>query len=202
MKYPISIFLFISMFFVCSCAGLGGFPLYSGSYGSQAASRLTPVENPATGLYSYVNDLGMWVIRPKFRSAQRFRNNGLARVQIGVRYGAINMAGKVVVNPVFEHSYDVDNAITSMEKGRLRGIDLWETRDSKSGLYGYLDYYGNWFIKPQYYNARGFNDEGFAVVEVGRNRWGAIDRNNRIVIQPNFKASYEAENALRRLLGY
>ena len=34
MKYPISIFLFISMFFVCSCAGLGGFPLYSGSYGS------------------------------------------------------------------------------------------------------------------------------------------------------------------------
>ena len=46
------------------------------------------------------------------------------------------------------------------------------------------------------------NDEGFAVVEVGRNRWGAIDRNNRIVIQPNFKASYEAENALRRLLGY
>ena len=43
MKYPISIFLFISMFFVCSCAGLGGFPLYSGSYGSQAASRLTPV---------------------------------------------------------------------------------------------------------------------------------------------------------------
>ncbi|WP_410087053.1 WG repeat-containing protein, partial [Barnesiella intestinihominis] len=98
--------------------------------------------------------------------------------------------------------YDVDNAITSMEKGRLRGIDLWETRDSKSGLYGYLDYYGNWFIKPQYYNARGFNDEGFAVVEVGRNRWGAIDRNNRIVIQPNFKASYEAENALRRLLGY
>ena len=89
-----------------------------------------------------------------------------------------------------------------MEKGRLRGIDLWETCDSKSGLYGYLDYYGNWFIKPQYYNARGFNDEGFAVVEVGRNRWGAIDRNNRIVIQPNFKASYEVENALRRLLGY
>ena len=66
---------------------------------------MTPVENPATGLYGYVNDLGMWVIRPKFRSAQRFRNNGLARVQIGVRYGAINMAGKVVINPVFEHSY-------------------------------------------------------------------------------------------------
>ena len=50
MKYPISIFLFISMFFVCSCAGLGGFPLYSGSYGSQAASRLTPVENPAMSM--------------------------------------------------------------------------------------------------------------------------------------------------------
>ena len=124
MKYPISIFLFISMFFVCSCAGLGGFPLYSGSYGSQAASRLTPVENPATGLYGYVNDLGMWVIQPKFRSAQRFRNNGLARVQIGVRYGAINMAGKVVINPVFEHSYDVDNAIR------------WRREDCAESIYG------------------------------------------------------------------
>lgn len=160
----------ILVYFHVFCLFLCRFRRVSSVFGklwSQAASRLTPVENPATGLYGYVNDLGMWVIRPKFRSAQRFRNNGLARVRIGVRYGAINMAGKVVINPVFEHSYDVDNAITSMEKGRLRGIDLWETRDSKSGLYGYLDYYGNWFIKPQYYNARGFNDEGFAVVEVG-----------------------------------
>ena len=73
MKYPISIFLFISMFFVCSCAGLGGFPLYSGSYGSQAASRLTPVENPATVLYGYVNYLGMCVIRTKLRYEQLWR---------------------------------------------------------------------------------------------------------------------------------
>ena len=87
MKYPISIFLFISMFFVCSCAGLGGFPLYSGSYGSQAASRLTPVESPATGLYGYVNDLGMWVIQPKFRSAQR-SGAGANRCAVGShKYG-------------------------------------------------------------------------------------------------------------------
>ena len=137
MKYPISIFLFISMFFVCSCAGLGGFPLYSGSYGSQAASRLTPVENPATGLYGYVNDLGMWVIRPKFRSAQRFRNNGLARVQIGVRYGAINMAGRpaiprvdCTVISIIMGIGSLNRNITMHEDSTTRALPLWKSGET------------------------------------------------------------------------
>ena len=89
-----------------------------------------------------------------------------------------------------------------MGKGRMRGIELWEEQDSRTGLYGYLDYYGTWFIKPQYYRARAFNREGYAVVEMKRGQWGAIDRNNRVVIQPAFTSPYDAENALRRLMGY
>ena len=146
--------------------------------------------------------LGLWAIQPRYQSANRFGANGLARVRLGARYGAINMAGKTVINFNFSNGYDVDAAILSMGKGRMRGIELWEEQDSRTGLYGYLDYYGTWFIKPQYYRARAFNREGYAVVEMKRGQWGAIDRNNRVVIQPAFTSPYDAENALRRLMGY
>lgn len=201
MKSPILLLLLVPMTWL-SCTGIMPFSPYAGNYSSQMARRLTPVENPATGLYGYVNDLGLWVIQPRYQSANRFGANGLARVRLGARYGAINMAGKTVINFNFSNGYDVDAAILSMGKGRMRGIELWEEQDPRTGLYGYLDYYGTWFIKPQYYRARAFNREGYAVVEMKRGQWGAIDRNNRIVIQPNFTSSYDAENALRRLMGY
>ena len=194
--------LFVSMSFIVSCTGIVPFFHTGSSYSSDITRRLTAVEDPATGLYGYVNDLGFWAIQPKFQAAQNFSSNGLARVRIGYRYGAINMVGKTVINFNFTNSYDVDAAILSLAKGRLRGIELWKERDPNSGLYGFLDYYGNWFIKPQYYNARSFNRDGYAIVEVKRGRWGAIDRNNRIVVQPNFTSSYEVENALQRLMRY
>ena len=200
MKY--ALLLVISMSFAVSCTGIVPFFHRGSSYSSDVTRRLTPVEDPATGLYGYVNDLGIWVIQPRFRSAQNFQSNGLARVRLGNRFGAINMAGNTVINFNFTKSYNVDAAIVSMAKGRLRGIDLWMECDPNSELCGYLDYYGNWYIRPQYYNARAFNQDGFAVVEVKRGQWGAIDRNNRIVIQPNFSSSYEVENALHRLMRY
>lgn len=201
MKLSISLLLLIPMAWL-SCTGIMPFSPYAGSYSSRVAQRLTPVENPATGLYGYVNDLGMWAIQPRFRSAQRFSSNGLARVRLGARYGAINMAGQTVINFNFSNSYDVDHAITSMSKGRMRGVELWRECDPNSGLYGYLDYYGNWFIRPQYRNARNFNQEGYAVVEIRQGQWGAIDRNNRIVIQPTFTSPYDVDRALTRLLRY
>lgn len=201
MKLSISLLLLLPTMWL-SCTGIMPFSPYAGSYSSKVAQRLTPVENPATGLYGYVNDLGLWVIQPRFQSAQRFTSNGLARVRLGARYGAINMSGKTVVNFSFSNSYDVDAAIMSIGKGRMRGIELWKESDPRSGLYGYLDHFGNWFIKPQYRNARSFNREGYAIVEVKRGQWGAIDRNNRIVIRPTFTSSYDVEGALRRLMGY
>lgn len=100
--------------------GHHAFSPYAGGYSSKVAPRLTPVENPVTGLYGYVNE----VIQPRFQSAQRFTSNGLVRVRLGARYGAINMAGQKVINFNFSNSYDVDAAILSMGKGRMRGVEL------------------------------------------------------------------------------
>ena len=70
----------------------------------QAGRRYTPAEDPATGLYGYINDLGMWVIPPRFESVQSFGSNGMARVRLGGRYGVIDPSGQFVIPAVFSSS--------------------------------------------------------------------------------------------------
>lgn len=199
MKRLSHLFLLLPLLWSCSTAGPAVFGNTAGRLMSRTGIRYTPAENPATGLYGYVNDLGLWVIQPRFDDAQHFNDCGLARVRIGNRYGAIDPLGKWVVAAVFSNGYTVDAAIRSIDKGRLPGIELWSECDSESGLYGYLDHYGRWAIAPQYLSAHEFSSNGIAVVKVNTGRWGAIDRRGTIVIQPNFGYAYEAEAAAQRL---
>lgn len=165
----------------------------------ESISRMmTPTEDPATGLYGYLGDLGIWVIKPQFKSAQRF-SNGMARVKPGNYYGAINPLGQWVIKPVFSSSSDCDEAIGSIHKGRMAGIELWYEQDPATELYGFLNHFGEWHITPQYENVHNFDSDGFAIVKVVGGGWGAINRQNQMVIQPNFDYSYKAEDALRRL---
>ena len=164
--------------------------------------NLTAQEDPGTGLYGYLNEYGVWVIAPTFRYTTSFDTDlGLAVVQISNgRWGAIDVYAQPVIQYTFNSRYDVESAMRSIEKGRYVGIDLWEQEDPATGLWGYLDYYGNWYIQPQYRYATGMYEEGCAVVQFANELWGAIDRMNKIVVHPNFKSRYDAESALRTLL--
>lgn len=166
-----------------------------------SAASLTLAEDPGTGLYGYLNEFGLWAIAPQYRYARNFDEDmGLAIVEFGDRsYGAINTLAQVVIAPNFASSYDVESAISSMEKGRYCGIDLWVAEDKATGLYGFLNYYGQWAIAPQYLYARSMDSDGFAIVEVSKGQWGAIDRAGNMVIAPNFNSSYDVESALRKL---
>lgn len=166
-------------------------------------NNLQAVEDRGTGLYGYLNEYGAWAIAPTFAYAVDFDEDlGIAIVQPyrGGRWGAIDVYGNTVILFNFTNRYDVASAMRSMINGRYKGIDLWEEEDSGSGLWGYLDYYGNWYIQPQYKYACGMSDDGFAIVQFMDDMWGAIDRTNRIVVQPNFNSRYDAESALRTLL--
>ena len=164
--------------------------------------NLTPQEDPGTGLYGYLNEYGVWVIAPAFRYSTSFNTDlGLATVQISNgRWGAIDVYAQTVIQFSFNSRYDVDEAMNSILKGRYIGIDLWETEDPVTELWGYLDYYGNWYITPQYRYATSMSSDGFALVQMTDGLWGAIDRRNNIIVQPNFKSRYDAESALRTLL--
>ena len=159
---------------------------------------LTPTEDPATGLYGYLSDIGLWALAPQYRSAQKF-HNGMARVQVMSGYGAINPLGQWVIQPVFRWSSDCDNAMRSIIKGRMAGIELWYAQDPQTELYGFLNHFGAWHIEPQYEDVSSFDSDGFAAAKPVGGRWGIINRQNQWVIQPNFSSRYDAESALRRL---
>jgi hypothetical protein len=165
--------------------------------------NLQAQEDRGTGLYGYLNEYGQWAIAPTFAYALDFNDDlGIAVVQpySGGRWGAIDVYGNTVILFNFTSRYDVESAMRSMINGRYKGIDLWEEQDSGSELWGFLDYYGNWYIQPQYKYACAMSDDGFALVQFMDDRWGVIDRTNRIIVQPNFNSRYDAESALRNLL--
>lgn len=159
---------------------------------------LTPTEDRATGLYGYLSDIGLWALAPQYISAQKF-HNGMARVQVRSGYGAINPLGQWVIQPVFRWSTDCDNAMRSIIKGRMAGIELWYAEDPQTELYGFLNHFGAWHIEPQYEDVSSFDSDGFAAAKPVGGRWGIINRQNQWVIQPNFSSRYDAESALRRL---
>ena len=159
---------------------------------------LTPTEDRATGLYGYLNDLGIWVITPQFKYAGSF-SDGMARVRKGNYYGVINPLGQWIVQPVFASSLDCDGAIRSIRKGRMVGIEMWIAEDPATERYGFLNHFGAWQIEPQYENGYNFDDDGFAIVKVVGGGWGVIDRSNKWVIQPNFGSSMDARSSLSRL---
>lgn len=176
-------------------SGVAGAPVV---VNSQAGRRYTPAEDPATGLYGYINDLGMWVISPRFENVQSFGSNGMARVRLGGRYGVIDPSGQFVIPAVFSSSSDAAEAMQSITKGRMTGLELWAQEDPATGLYGYLDHYGRWAITPQFRSASDFN-RNLAVVQVSDGRWGAIDLRGTMVIQPRFNSSGDARSAAQRL---
>ena len=160
-------------------------------------------EDRGTGLYGYLNEYGTWAIAPTFADAVDFNDElGIAAVlpYRGGRWGAIDVYGNTVILFNFRSRYDVESAMRSIIKGRYQGIDLWEEQDAGTELWGYLDYYGSWYIQPQYRYACSMSEDGYAIVQFMDERWGAIDRANRIIVQPNFNSRYDAESALRTLL--
>ena len=170
-------------------------------YSRYNSNHLRVMEDRGTGLYGYLGNYGRWVIPPKFRYAKSFNHEaGLAVVRLSNGYwGAINARGQTVIQFNFTSSYDVESAIRSILKGRYRGIDLWNVYDSSRELWGYLDYFGNWYLAPQFRDARDMSDRGFAIVRFRHGGWGAIDRRGQIVIEPNFNYSSDVDSELRRM---
>lgn len=189
---------------LASCAALANLvlPTSPGNIMTFAGSgELTLSKDRGTGLYGYLNDLGMWAIPPQYKSASSFNSDGLACVQVGGLFGAIDRLNQFVIQPRFRSWSDIRNAVTSLTSGRYAGIELWAQDDPATGLVGYLNHFGEWAIPPQYETGYDFYD-GYAIVSPGQRRWGVIDRMNRFVIQPNFGSSGEARSALNRLKGH
>ena len=168
---------------------------------AETGDDLTVHEEKLTLRYGFLYPDGTWAIEPQYKDASNFRN-GIAIVQMwntAPHWGGINTNNQWVICPRFRSSSDVYGAISSIEKGRAQGVELWATENPLSGTYGYLDHYGEWSLLPRWKSAQQFRSDGYAIVQTMVGLWGAIKKDGEYVIQPIFDSSSDVSNALYRL---
>ena len=96
-------------------------------------------------------------------------SQGMAAVQVGGRWGYIDMMGNYLIAPVFERA---GSFVDGLAPARL------------NGLWGYVDSRGRWVIEPKFTRARDFH-EGLAAV-YSNGRWGFINKEGKFAIRPQY----------------
>jgi len=110
-------------------------------------------------------------IQSQFDDAQPF-SEGLAAVKVGRRWGYINRAGTIVINPRFDRVSRFSEGLAAVWAGDIFG-----------GKWGYISKSGNYVIQPQFNDAHPFS-EGLAAVNIGK--WGYINHLGQMIINPQF----------------
>ena len=88
-------------------------------------------------------------------------------VEIGGKWGYIDKAGKIVINPQFDDAFDFSEGLAPVAIG-----DEW----------GYIDKGGKFVINPQFDGALVFS-EGLAMVGIG-DKFGYIDKAGNYIWNP------------------
>ena len=104
----------------------------------------------------------------------------LAAVRIGDKWGYINAAGEVVIEPQFGQAHSFSEGLAVVRTGGLI-----------SGKWGYLNAAGEVVIEPQLDMAHSFS-EGLATVRIGdgtNRKWGYLNAAGEIVIEPQFDSA-------------
>lgn len=149
--------------------------------------------------WGYIDRNGNVVIKPKFKYAEDFQDNGLAVVQgENEKYGLINTLGHYVLEPSYEflqeykegrlvaswqgNSRIIDEKgqiVAELEKTNMRAFSeglavYWKQVDSKS-VYGYVDYTGKTVLEAKYEWADDFK-KGEALVRKDNGVYSIIDK--------------------------
>jgi len=185
------------------------FPRFDGA--GDFSEGLAPVQ--IEGEWGYIDHSGKVIIAPRFDSASSFseglaivgfekrkalQGNGQERETLtfserlsNVKYGFINKAGQIVIEPQFDSADDFSDGLAPVRIGSLLALS---DVDSKVVKWGYIDKAGRRAIELQFLDARKFS-EGLAAVKVGR-KWGYIDTTGRVVIPPQFEYALDFTGGL------
>ena len=138
------------------------------------SNRARPVESqwhypvPDPTWRFYVDRAGRKVFPQQFEDCRHF-SDGLAMVQVGGKWGFINLKGETVIPPAYEQTHGFHEGLAGVKVG---------------GAWGFIDWRGNLVIEPRFKDVSVFR-EGLAPVRVG-DAWGYVDATGRMVIEPQF----------------
>lgn len=158
-----------------------------------------PAKSKATGLWGYVNYLGRWMVQPEYEDYDFFgtdHNYIYAQVKKNGRWGSIDRNGKVITHPIFFTRAEADYALLQLEHNRPISEWRFPVTDVETGMWGWVDYAGEWVIEPIYQGASHFaNDTGeYATCKLD-GFWATIGSSGEWLSKNVFTLSREAERA-------
>ena len=157
------------------------------------------------GKVGYIDGTGKLVINPQFEFYGSPFSEGLAMMCVGecdwehqmgyrynkdftrekleqrFKYGFIDEAGKLVINPMFEGASSFREGLAAVCVGKGCYGGLLNEEEKK---WGYIDKTGATVIAPQFDQTYDFH-EGLAGVSMGK-KWGYIDKAGKFLINPQF----------------
>lgn len=161
-----------------------------------------PVTNPASGKWGWVDWSGEWRIKPIYEDATHFANDtGLfATAKLDGFWMVISDTGDDLSRNVFTLSSEAWLAGNEWDTGQELGHWLYPIMDQGTQAWGYVDYKGEWVIKPTLEDAKLFtfvwNDRVAPAKMDGK--WGCIDHTGQFVVANIYNTSAEAQIAGRR----
>ena len=166
--------------------------------GSAFSEGLAVAKRRGEDVWGYVDRSGAFKIRPRFATAPRSFQDGLARVQDGESFGYIDRSGAIVIHPQFPAGGDFNDG---MARVVLQGPCLYAS-DGPCGSenlihaggklpnapackFTFIDKAGRPIANGKFDDARNFA-EGLAPVQKN-GRWGFIDKNGALAVAPRFE---------------
>ncbi|MRX69654.1 WG containing repeat-containing protein [Flavobacterium resistens] len=167
-------------------------------------------QNDKVGL---INNKFEIVLAPKYDVIRAFYK-GYARAALNDKWGIIDTSGKEVAEVVYDEVGDYFNNTTWAKKGKAYGLvhngvfieipDVTEfgpfgTQDfiaaKKGGKFGFVDFEGQWVLKPMFQKAKGFSQDLAPVLL--REKWGYTNLKGECIVQPIYNdADPFSENGL------
>lgn len=159
-----------------------------------------PITPAFHGTFGVIDKSGNYVVEPvnrapllHFDNMQFDYHEGLAMLEVNGKYGFMDLAGNIAVQPEYENAWYFSHGLA---------------RVNKNGKCGYINQSGEMVIALQFVFGWGYS-EGLAAVQlrvsfrdqktgkkVSRLRWGYIDTLGNMVIPPQFSSASEFHDGL------
>jgi hypothetical protein len=151
--------------------------------------QLFPVYLSSQG-HGFVDETGKIVIPPVFDDTEVF-SEGLGAVKFHGKWGFIDETGTMVIQPRFDAAGEFHNGLAEVvfDETRVFGLKLPRRRAA------FINRQGEEVIDCAQFESHSEFQEGLAAIQIG-NRWGFINTQGQVTIQPEFEATFNFSEGL------
>lgn len=151
--------------------------------------------------WGFIDRKGDWLIRPQYKNARTF-HEGMAAVQTESGWGYIDREGKFIIEPRYFDAGDFGNGIAAVKIYNTDNYDesqqAWNFI-SKDGSKAFESISSKTFRRDGVQAARPFR-KGYASIKLD-GKWGAIDTNGNVVVEPQFNEPHDFSEGLIPAVG-